>query len=288
VFPTHIDLLHKQLKAKEICLLKQELERLKCKLNYDQREMWIGDQWLQFFKYAPFAYQKPLLHHEASVVKTEHYETLITGCKWMAIMLRRPISQIDIRKADLIWKEWFEKMPILFTTSEIAQKANFHNTSHLFDFACFWGPPVCYWARPFEHKHKTFKRYIQQSNHKNELQWCAKQECIKQSIRFVYPHFAFYRYECKDTLMKDSNIIYQYPLDHSVSLRYGIVQNIESECIVVAPLTFDEESANHSCPKFTAAKKEAPITILKSFIISKFELTDGYVNIYALLNSIGN
>ena len=51
------------------------------------------------------------------------------------------------------------------------------------------GPPVLYWARPYEHRHQSFKKFIDRSNHKNELTWCAEQDNLIQSCRFIYPHY---------------------------------------------------------------------------------------------------
>lgn len=283
VFPSHIEMLSNQLQTGELAYLKEKLKELGCSLKYEQREYWLGDHWLQFFKYTPFLYHKVLIEYKPSVAKTSHYSILVKGCRWMAILLSRNISQNDINDAEKLWMSWFTMLPKVFTVSEIANKPNFHNSSHLFEFARKWGPPVCYWARPFEHKHKVFKNLIAKSSHKDEMDWCGNRESIIQSLRFVYPHIKFHNYKEKE-IKVNSNIRYVDGNDHTIS--YGVVQNVREDELDIIPLKCNEISDYHHCPRFQSMQRQEQITIPMNCFIEHFAVTDGYVNLYARLNAI--
>lgn len=108
--PTHIKMLHEVMSGEERSLLKEEMNRLNCRLNYDEREYWHGDNWLLFFSFAPFAYSKVLNSDKSTTVMKRHYKCLLANMEWMRILLTRDITLSDINRAEVLWYKWFTQM----------------------------------------------------------------------------------------------------------------------------------------------------------------------------------
>lgn len=101
-------------------------------------------------------------------------------------MLRPELSVKDISAAEQRCWKWRKTMLDLFEKSKIATP-NFHAILHVFPQALMYGPPVLYWARPFEHKHSTYRGYIENSNNINVETFCMLKEKYVDALHYVLP-----------------------------------------------------------------------------------------------------
>jgi hypothetical protein len=190
LFADHVELLFESLSASK----RRKFEQIHatCKLNnrelrpFSSRGYWMGEEWLEFLAVAPFLMSK-MLNDEQDDVISRRIKAFILHCKWLQIMLQRSLSIPQINRAEDICVEWRAEMVLLYPQSNLVlHKANFHNILHVFPFAREWGPPILYWCRQFEQKHKVFRQFVKEGNHHNDEVWAANRHNILLSLYWVY------------------------------------------------------------------------------------------------------
>ncbi len=254
-------------------------------LQWKHHGYWTGEHWLKFFSICCFVYQELLdgndNTHAAILV------CLFRLCEWLRVLHQRHLSKRMIEEAEANWRIWINHMIHIFGEEVIKSKPNFHNSGHVFSFARRWGPPILYWSRPFEHRHKVFKQFITESNHKDVLIWCANRDSLLQSLRFTYPHLELFISKnistCKP--MTDDIILY-----FESGIRYGLVKRIGTDTMEITPLTFTSVHRFHKCPDWASRVTVEPVSIHKDMYMGHASLIESeskhFVNHFSLLNLV--
>jgi hypothetical protein len=240
---------------------------------------------LAFLTVAPFIYEKIHLGIIGTVPLAK-LKLFMLHCRWVRIMLLRTLSKFEINLAEDMCSEWREKMILAYPQSTILDKPNFHNLVHVFAFARKWGPPILYWARPYEHKHKVFRQFVHEGNHQNDEEWCAARHAVLMSLKWLYSiGNGAPKQSVKLHLKQDARIMFRH---HVVQQpMYGIVQSWDDCNISVQPLTFRQHGKFHNCPLFESRVLQPIMSVPRSMYVGHFDVTiDGYVNTFILLNMI--
>jgi hypothetical protein len=207
----------------------------------------------------------------------------------MSILLQRSLSQTDIDHAKslcLLWRELF----VALTSEADGNFINFHAVLHMFDHISRWGPPILWWARPFEAKHRTFRQYISHSNYHNLELWTAKKEMIMQSFRYLYPQFrwkAQVQRQHKCSVKPDSCIMFHF----CGTKTYGRVMSISEDktLITLRPLLCVTQGKKHKiigAPQFNDTDLGPAITIPYCDYLGHTLVTNGYINDFVCLQLI--
>lgn len=239
---------------------------------------------MKFLAIAPFVYTNIIDMTDAKEVAL--LTCLLKLCNWIRMLLQPAMRTEDIYSAEKEWYAWHLQILELFPHDSINLKTNFHTVQHVFDFAKSWGPPILYWSRPYEHRHKTFKRLISESNHKNELVWCAEKESVQQAFRFIYPHVRIFDKQTSSNIREGSQI--QYVVNGGI--EYGEVQTLQEGNITVKRYKFERYHPLHKCPLWNTRSFGDTMEIRKGAYLGIFTTIASrdieYVNHYVLLNIV--
>jgi hypothetical protein len=206
--------------------------------------------------------------------------------RWVRIMLLRSLSKAEIDAAEDMCMEWRQKMERLYSNSTLLNKPNFHNVIHVFQFARRWGPPILYWTRPYEHKHKVFRQFVSEGNHQDDERWCAQRHAALMSLRWVYGICIGATKQSQSLhLKKGARIMYKHPpLEHQ---QYGIVDSWDENSITVRTLRFLNFHKYHYSPYFATSVAGATVVVPRAMYLGHFDVTvDNYVNTFVLLNMV--
>ncbi len=284
LLPTTISLINSKIPNAKVALIEGALKELSVgdALSWNDCKFWNGDKWLKFLSIAPFLYSKVL--DDTNDIECAFYVCLLRLFNWIRMIMKRRMKQSDIDEAQNEWTIWIKEMVELFPHDNLANKPNFHNSSHVFEFARRWGPPILYWARPFEHKHRTFKTHISHSNFKNVVVWCANRDALIQSIRFVYPHYN----RKKDGM--DPNIVGMIQFWSGNVIMYGEVVEQDSSEIELLLFSFHLFHSRHYCPIWSSREVTTTLRIKRTDYIGQLHLQKvgeiEYVNHFLLLNLV--
>lgn len=153
LIPWHISfILDDIFSAKEYDLFVSKYNSYKTKYNLPALKgmrRWQGDDWIKVFPFILFIFKEPLKQRPCI------YKCLFMHMQFTRKVLQETITLDQIDQAEKLCAEWRVQAAKLYGESAV-NFPNFHNVVHLFHFIREWGPCVLYWARPFEHKHKTF------------------------------------------------------------------------------------------------------------------------------------
>lgn len=290
VIRTHLELIIEKLNTVEVEQLSSIANSFKFKETalptFSGRAYWNGDQWLRFWLVSPFILQKFFFERgEVSDTSRITSKSLLTTwfdqVQWVKTILQSSLSKEEVNQSEMQCLKWRELMVSVFGGDRLSFP-NFHCIIHLFDCARLFGPPVLYWARPYEHKHKTFRRYIAQSNKRNSEVWSAEKEMMLQCIQYLFPEFRVRPQKQAKQLPVDLNIIFR----SNGSLEYGkIVSYVGSDQYIVQKYSF---VSRHSILKFFQFKPDQLglyERISYDDMVSRFYVTHGFVNsLYNILN----
>ena len=281
LFPTTIALINSKLSSSKVNEIQGHMNDLGVSnLKWSDNAYWNGDMWLRFYSIAPFIYDRLLSIQDD--FECGLLVCLFRLCNWMRLMLLERLTSQDIDHAENEWRVWAKQMIELFPGDNLNLKPNFHNMTHVFAFARDWGPPILYWARPFEHRHKMFKRLISEGNFKNVLVWSAQQDSIHQSIRFVYPEFN--RNDRK--MHKAIGLGKLVHFWEEGKLCYGEVQEHTPNHIIVTLISFQNVHRGHRCPIWDSRRKGNRCIVLWRNYIGLTPLQGNFVNHFTVLNAL--
>lgn len=156
--------------------------------------------------------------------------------------------------------EWRSKMCVAYPWASLLNLPNFHNVIHIFAFARKWGPPILYWTRPYEHKHKVFREFIHSGNHQDDENWCALRHTTIMSLKWLY-NIGSGAPKCSISLHMEVGARIMYKHQCSCVPQYGIVQAWDDLTITVKPLTFRTHGEYHNCPVFAQSILEPTIQV---------------------------
>ncbi len=288
LLPTTIALINEKLPPRKKDMIHTQVKRLAIgdSLNWDEHKYWNGDKWLLFMSIAPFVYSNII--DEKDDIERALHACLMRLCNCLRMMLSRRMTRNHIDQAEKEWNIWMGQMEELFP-HQLDSKPNFHNCQHIFDFARRWGPPILYWARPFEHRHKTFKVHMSDGNFKNVILYSANQDSLLQAIRFIYPHYDFVTVNARDNVHIEKGIFMQYWF--GCDIRYGEIVSLSHSVIHVRHLTFHSHHKLHGCATWDSIARHDVVPVPMSNYIGHLSLIRDadsrvYVNHFALLNMI--
>lgn len=112
---------------------------------------WKMDEWIKFIAISPFILE-PILKEK----HLYHYALWINHLKYVRILLQEGISFQDIDKAEKICISF--RRDLIKVVPEFS-RPNFHSILHIFEHCRIWGPPILFWTRPFEQRHKTLNNW---------------------------------------------------------------------------------------------------------------------------------
>ncbi|KAL0481789.1 hypothetical protein AKO1_015397 [Acrasis kona] len=289
LFKRYIDFMDTVLKKEEVEQLKKLMKSDDFKIfgrqgpPYENRKYWNGEAWLEFFAVAPFLY-KAVTSHDSTL--TKYYKCLVRLCNWMSILLQRSLTGTEIDRAEALCKEWRREYLALRSPAD-CNFPNFHNVLHMFTHIRLWGPPVLWWTRPFEAKHRVFRRYIQQSNCRDLEKWIGEQEMIVQSARYLYPHMYYMDEVCgsRHTIKPNDDIMYR---SESGEIMYARVQDISKDRtqIKVQKLTFPDKHPLLGCYKYSSAIVGDVFDLEGENYLGKLLITKDCINKYVCLQLI--
>lgn len=212
-------------------------------------------------------------------------------------MLQEALSDNDIDYAQQLCLKWRQQVIQLFGTTGLQGKKltnvnfpNFHAILHVFDQAKEYGPPVLWWTRPFEHKHTTFRGYIQRSNKQHGcIQWSINKEIQLETFRYMYPelfkiHSPIRKGWSKSLVVGDHVVVLKenelfYAKVMSSALKYATH-------ITVKLFSFEKakQSKLLDCLIFSSLKLDAnEISVPRGDVLSRFSVVHDYVNKYEVL-----
>lgn len=128
--------------------------------------------WMQWMKISPFILFSTMTRN---AFLQQHYECWLAHLEWIKIILTPSLSMDDIKKGKQKCIEWRTLMVKLFSPFKDLKFPKFHLILHLIDQISHFGPPYLFWTKYFEQKHKTFKGYIDRSNHRQVEIWSIEQ-----------------------------------------------------------------------------------------------------------------
>ena len=151
------------------------------------------------------------------------------------------------------------------------------------DLAAYYGPPVLWWTRPFEHRHCTFRVYIERSNKKDVATWSIEREILMETITYLFgeyvkirpptPKHAFRR------LNKGDHVRY---FNEQSEKCFGRVEQIngDSTCHI---LQLQQPSTRHKVMKCYCDALSVPQGVKlvhKSKIFARFSIIHGFWNLF--------
>jgi len=232
----------------------------------------------------------------------EAYECWMIHQKYCDILMQESINDSEIDKAMDLCLNWREKMKQLYPTVFLENVVNFHAVLHIFDDAKIYGPPILFWARPYEHKHKVMRSFIMRSNKHQDEKWAAQQEKVTQHIHFMFPGL-----NAKITdgpAIKVGDVILYSPNESSDSSHrqetgntLGCICQVGHDHVVVQQYNFHKTNgkdetlgcwfvgpSNSSSLDLIPPQLSSPIEIKKFKILEILPIVDGFIDRYCILN----
>jgi hypothetical protein len=254
----------------------------------ESSKFWNGDYWLRFLAVSCFAFS--LVLGRDNKTRSNYYCWVQHMC-WLNIMLQPQLSMNDIQKAEELCWEWRKQMRQLpDMNNDIVNIPNFHAILHVFPQARKFGPPVLYWARPFEHKHMVFRGYIENSNNRDVEKFSTVRDVILETIYYLFPSLKlkkpFRNPFPKRKLSERDYILFVNPTS-SLQKRYAQILEITSDTLKIQEFTVQpgktKRDKYHRCLILSTMQKQSPISISRSQVVGRFSVVCGYVNPFEVL-----
>lgn len=246
-------------------------------------KFWNGDQWLRFMAISSFVLLK-VMQTDSTLKK--HYMCWIGHLEWLTVMLKPELSLNEISLAEQMCNAWRKSMLSLFDKNKVATP-NFHAILHVFEQAKKYGPPVLYCARPFEHKHATYRGYIENSNNINVESFCMLKEKYVDALNYGRPHLKILapKVRVKRSVLENDYITFEFQNKKS----YGKVTKATDpsfEVLIyrIKPLV-TRKSAYHKCFEIHTLDLESK-TIPKNHVTGRFSLVHGFINRFEVLDML--
>jgi len=249
-------------------------------------KFWNGDHWLRFMAISPLILSE-LMCGDAGM--KQHFECWVQHIDWLLIMLKPKLSKAEILTAEQMCWNWRKKMVQLYPKVAGKDKVatpNFHAILHVFPQALMYGPPVLYWARPFEHKHAIYRGYMANSNNFNVGKFCMVKEKMLDCALYLYPNIKIMkplRKQARSDILPDDYV--KCLADNRT--YYCKVVSINSEQAIV--LTYDvkesvtEKHSVHNC-LVLSTMATAVRTVPKAAIFGRFSVVYGFINRFEVLD----
>lgn len=217
-------------------------------------KFWNGDHWLRFMSISPFLLQ-PIMERDTHL--KNHFICWMDHLEWLTRMLQPQMSACDIDDAEKLCIAWRVRMLQLFDESKVATP-NFHAILHVFEQTRRFGPPVLVWARPFEHKHSTYRGYIE---------------------RYIFPWVKIISPKKKRSNAKALNIGDYVVFNDGGHREFAQITAINGENVDISHFLSGKATMNSltKCVILNSLRKEK-ITINRSQVYQRFAVVHGQIN----------
>ena len=280
LFPKHFKQLQKAICGTDTKSLRNF--GVKYGINIKGCKYWNGDQWIVFIMKSVFILDEFCKGNE------NHKKHLICWEKHVQcfmILVQEEMTASDVEKARQMCLDWRRRFVELYPHK--TKLPNFHAILHAIDDIPRFGPPIIYWVRNFEHKHKQYRGIIDLSNFKNVEANAMEKEEMSRIINLMFPYL-------KQDIFVQSGAYQNLKKGDFVELRMGngsirIAQVIQPQLTAVTLKIFGAEVQTHE--RIQKAVKISTLTVAKTSldlpynaIVRKLLPIGDYLNPYVVLN----
>jgi len=258
----------------------------KYKIDIAGKGNWNGDQLLLFMMESCFILEE---YCGMRMELKHHVDCWKKHLKYLIILLREEISNEEVDECLEIWKDWKKDFEQIYAMGE-TERPNFHAVYHcILDIKNF-GPPISYWTRNFEHKHKEMREIIEGSNFKNVEEWCLYRVEKMKTLQLQFP-FMKGEFEVRSSSYSVLSVgdFIQVPGD-----------NIEkiARIVSLSPAHLNVELFQTPYPKHPKIEGAIDISKLKGkegkshavlyykMIAKRYRITNGFINPFGVLNFV--